>query len=89
MRSRTAVIICALCAVVAVSASVMLADKVTLANGDIVTGQIKKLDNGIVHLTYFNQPLEIPWPEVAAIESTGNLHLLLKDGQTLVGSVRS
>jgi putative salt-induced outer membrane protein YdiY len=67
----------------------MLADKVTLANGDIVTGQIKKLDNGIVHLTYFNQPLEIPWPEVAAIESTGNLHLLLKDGQTLVGSVRS
>ncbi|RPI27707.1 MAG: hypothetical protein EHM61_07615, partial [Acidobacteria bacterium] len=46
--------------------SVVLADKVTLSNGDTLTGQIKKLDNGVLHLEYFKQTVQIPWQEVTA-----------------------
>jgi len=66
----------------------ILADKVTLTNGDILTGQIKKVQDSVLVLTYFKQTVTLPWPEVAAIESEGNLHVLINDGQTLVGTVR-
>jgi len=43
------------------SGALILADKVTLVNGDTMTGQVKKLDNGVLHLTYFKQTIELPW----------------------------
>jgi putative salt-induced outer membrane protein len=89
MRAKTIIAIAALFAISALFESAALADKVTLANGDTVTGQIKGLDDGILHLDYFKQSLELPWQEVAAVESQDNLHVVLKDGQTLVGILRA
>jgi putative salt-induced outer membrane protein len=88
MHSRIVALILTLFVGLTVSESLIMADKVTLVNGDTLTGQIRKLDNGVLHLEYFKLTLELPWQEVAAIESAGNLHLLLKDGQTLVGNLQ-
>jgi len=64
------------------------ADQVTLKNGDRLTGQIKKADKGVLQIDYFKHAIEIPWEEVATLESAGKLHLLLKDGQVVVGTVK-
>jgi len=88
MRARTVSGILVLSVIYAVSGSMALADKVTLTNGDTLTGQVKRLRDGVLQLTYYKQTVDLPWQEVAAIESAGNLHVLLKDGQTLVGTVR-
>jgi len=85
---RTKILGASVLVVIFTATSVVLADKATLSNGDTLTGQIKKLDNGVLHLEYFKQTVQIPWQEVTAVESTANLHVLLKDGQTLVGTVR-
>jgi putative salt-induced outer membrane protein YdiY len=65
-----------------------LADQVTLKNGDRLTGQIKEVDKGVLQVDYFQHSIEIPWEEVASLESAGKLHLLLKDGQVVVGTVK-
>jgi putative salt-induced outer membrane protein len=64
------------------------ADQVTLKNGDRLTGQIKKVDKAVLQIDYFKHTVEVPWEEVARFDSTGKLHLLLKDGQTVVGTVK-
>jgi len=59
-----------------------------LKNGDRLTGQIEKVEQEILHLKYLKNTIQIPWEEVAELESTERLHLTLKDGQTVVGSVK-
>ncbi len=64
------------------------ADRVVLKNGDRITGQLKRLEQGVLHVEYFKNTIQIPWEEVGEIESAERLHLTLKDGQTIVGSIR-
>jgi len=64
------------------------ADHVALKNGDHVTGQLKKLEQGVLYLEYFKNTIQIPWEEVSEVESAERFHLTLKDGQTIVGSIR-
>jgi putative salt-induced outer membrane protein len=86
--TRIVYAICTLFFLLSGLGSMILADKVALVNGDVLTGEITKLDKGVLHLTYHKQKLELPWEEISAIESAENVHLLLEDGQTLVGVLK-
>jgi len=64
------------------------ADQVTLKNGDHLTGSIVKSDaKTLVLKTDYAGDLNIQWDVVTAIVSSQTLHLVLKDGQTIVGTV--
>ena len=69
-------------------ASASLADQVTLKNGDRLTGTVVKSDAKTLLLkTDFAGDVTLQWDAVTGIVSTEALHLSLKDGQTIVGTV--
>jgi putative salt-induced outer membrane protein YdiY len=71
------------------------ADQVTLKNGDRITGTIVKVDvkaddktkTELLIKTEFAGDVTVQWDAVTAIVAPEALHLTLKDGQTVVGSV--
>jgi putative salt-induced outer membrane protein YdiY len=68
--------------------SVLLADQITLKNGDRLTGAIVKSDDKtLVIKTEFAGDVTVQWPAVQEIKSSEPLHVDLKNGQSAVGSV--
>jgi putative salt-induced outer membrane protein YdiY len=71
-----------------VCATAALADQVSLKNGDRLTGTIVKSDAKTLLLkTDFAGDVTLQWEAVTSIVSSQTLHLALKDGQTIVGTV--
>jgi putative salt-induced outer membrane protein YdiY len=65
-----------------------MADQVTLKNGDRLTGTIVKSDaKTLLIKTEFAGDVNVQWDAVSGIVSSQPLHLALKDGQTIVGTV--
>jgi putative salt-induced outer membrane protein len=66
----------------------MFADQITLKNGDRLTGDIVKSDEkALVIRSEFAGEVTVQWAAVDTISSTQTLHVGLKDGQTIVGTV--
>jgi putative salt-induced outer membrane protein YdiY len=66
----------------------ILADQVTLKNGDRLSGNIIKYDGkNLVLKSDLAGDVTIPWENVAAVTSTQPLDVTLKDGQRIVGTV--
>ncbi len=64
------------------------ADQVTLKNGDRLTGTIVKSDAKTMLIkTELAGDVNVQWDAVTSIVSSQPLHLELKDGQTIVGTV--
>jgi len=64
------------------------ADQVTLKNGDRLTGTIVKSDAKTMLIkTELAGEVNVQWDAVTSIVSSQPLHLALKDGQTVVGTV--
>jgi putative salt-induced outer membrane protein YdiY len=70
------------------SATAAAADQLTLKNGDRLSGTIVKSDAKTLLLkTDFAGDINLQWEAVTSIVSSQTLHLALKDGQTIVGTV--
>jgi putative salt-induced outer membrane protein YdiY len=81
-RSLSAIVFLCLCA------SVARADQIILKNGDRLTGTIVKSDaKTLLIKTELAGDVNVKWEAVTSIVSTQALHLALKDGQTVVGTV--
>jgi putative salt-induced outer membrane protein YdiY len=64
------------------------ADQVTLKNGDRLTGTIVKSDDKTLLIkTELAGDVSVQWAAITSIVSSQTLHLALKDGQVVVGSV--
>jgi putative salt-induced outer membrane protein len=69
-------------------ASCGFADQVTMKNGDRLSGSIVKYDGkNLVLKSEFAGAVTIAWDAVTAVTSTAPLHVGLKDGQVVVGTV--
>jgi putative salt-induced outer membrane protein YdiY len=65
-----------------------MADQITLKNGDRLTGTVVKSDaKTLLIKTEFAGDVNVQWEAVSGIVSSQPLHLALKDGQTIVGTV--
>lgn len=74
-------------AVIMLVPSSVLADRITLKNGDQLTGDIIKSDEkALVIKSEFAGEVSVQWAAVDTISSTQTLHVGLKDGQTIVGT---
>jgi putative salt-induced outer membrane protein len=77
-----------LAAAMCVFAGVACADQITLTNGDRLTGTIIKSDGKTLLIkTELAGDVNVQWSAITSIVSSQNLHLGLKDGQTIVGTV--
>ena len=66
----------------------VMADQVTLKNGDRLTGTIVKSDGKTLLIkTEFAGEVSVPGDAMSAMVSSQPLPLALKDGQTIVGKV--
>ncbi len=73
---------------ISVFAGGVRADQITLNNGDRLTGTIVKSDDKTLLIkTELAGDVNVQWAAVTSIVSSQNLHLGLKDGQTVVGTV--
>ena len=69
-------------------AEALLADQVTLKNGDRLSGNIIKYDGkNLVVKSDLVGEVTIPWANVTGVTSTQPLNVTLKDGQRVVGTV--
>ena len=71
-------------------ATTAIADQVTLKNSDRLTGTIVKTDDKeetLLIKTELAGDVSVKWDAIASIVSAQPLHLALKDGQTIVGTV--
>ena len=68
----------------------VMADQVTLKNGDRLTGSIVKSDaKTLLIKTEFAGEVNVQWDAVSGMVSSQPLHLALKDAQTIVGTVNA
>src|SRR6202795_3185537 len=66
----------------------VLADQVTLKNGDRLSGNILKYDGkNLVLKSELAGDVTISWENVTGVTSTQPLNVTLKDGQRVVGTV--
>jgi putative salt-induced outer membrane protein YdiY len=64
----------------------LVADQITLQNGDRLSGTIVKSDDkALVIKTDYAGEVKVQWSAVDQIASTGPLHFVLKEGKTVVG----
>jgi putative salt-induced outer membrane protein len=71
-----------------ISSGLLLADQITLKNGDRLTGKIVKSDaKALVLHTEFAGDVTIQFAAIDQITTDQELHVALKDGKTAVGTV--
>jgi putative salt-induced outer membrane protein YdiY len=73
-----------------VSCPGVLADEVTMANGDVITGEILTLDGGKLKVkTPYNAELELDWASVKSIRSDVPVELVLEDERHVKGTLET
>jgi putative salt-induced outer membrane protein YdiY len=72
----------------AIIAGASFGDEVTLKNGDRISGAIVKSDAKVLVIkSDLAGDVNVQWDAITSIESTQTLYLVLKDGQTIAGTV--
>ncbi|MGH9482072.1 MAG: DUF481 domain-containing protein [Terriglobales bacterium] len=71
------------------AASLPGSDLVVLANGDRLTGTLKKMDAGELYIqtTYYQGKLPVDWHQVASIQAAERFQVLLVNGERLIGRI--
>jgi putative salt-induced outer membrane protein YdiY len=64
-------------------------DTVIMKNGDRFTGEVNKLEQGILYIEtdYFSGSVGIDWIQVEKVESKATFQVVLSDGKRLTGSI--
>lgn len=64
-------------------------DSLVLANGDIMVGEIKSLDKGVLYIEtpYSKNDFNVKWVEVKEVYSTTRFLITLKDGRRITSSL--
>ncbi len=71
------------------SAKVTRHDVIIMKNGDHMTGEVKKLENGVLYIAtdYFSGSIGLDWLQVAKVQGTGGFQIVLKDGKRAAGTI--
>jgi putative salt-induced outer membrane protein YdiY len=64
-------------------------DTIIMKNGDRLTGEVKKLEQGVLYVEtdYFSGSVGVDWMQVEKVESMANYQIVLDDGQRLTGKI--
>jgi len=78
-----------LCSAGACLAKVTRHDIVVMKNGDRLTGEVKRLEQGVLYIQtdYFSGSVGVDWLQVEKVESKATFQIVLSDGKRLTGSI--
>ena len=64
-------------------------DLVIMKNGDHLTGEVKKLEHGVLYvdLDYVSGAVGLDWMQVEQVQSTGGFQVVLKNGDRMSGTI--
>jgi putative salt-induced outer membrane protein YdiY len=64
-------------------------DTVTMKNGDRLTGEVKKLEQGVLYMEtdYFSGSVGVDWLQVEKVESKATFQIILNDGKRFTGTI--
>jgi putative salt-induced outer membrane protein YdiY len=64
-------------------------DTIIMKNGDRLTGEVKRLEQGILYIQtdYFSGSVGLDWLQVEKVESTADYQITLSDGKRLTGKI--
>jgi putative salt-induced outer membrane protein YdiY len=64
-------------------------DLVIMKNGDRLTGEVKKLEHGVLYvdLQYVSGSVGLDWLQVERVQSTGGFQVVLKNGERMEGTI--
>ena len=64
-------------------------DTITMKNGDRFTGEIKKLDHGILYFksSYMLESVQLDWTQVDMLESKASFLVALQNGKRYTGHI--
>jgi putative salt-induced outer membrane protein YdiY len=64
-------------------------DLIIMKNGDHLTGEVKRLEQGVLYvdLEYVSGSIGLDWLEVEKVQSTAGFQIILKDGERLSGTI--
>jgi putative salt-induced outer membrane protein YdiY len=64
-------------------------DTIIMKNGDRLTGEVKKLEQGVLYIQtdYFSGSVGVDWFQVEKVESTASYQIVLSDGKRLTGTI--
>ncbi len=64
-------------------------DIIIMSNGDRITGQVKRLENGLlyVEMPYVSGNIGLDWNQVDSVQSTANFQIVLNNGKRLMGTI--
>jgi hypothetical protein len=71
------------------SAGAQRRDVVVMKSGDLITGQVKKLEHGqlFIETPYVATPIPVDWLQVERVESDARYQLEMADGKRFAGSI--
>ena len=74
---------------IVVSAQAKRRDLVIMKNGDHLTGEVKKLENGTLYvdLDYVSGSVGLDWRQVDKVQSTATYQIVLNNGNHLAGNI--
>src|SRR5277367_2369891 len=63
-------------------------DLVIMKNGDHLTGEVKKLEHGVLYvdLDYVSGSVGLDWLQVEQVQSTGGFQVILENGSRMSGT---
>jgi putative salt-induced outer membrane protein YdiY len=64
-------------------------DLIVMKNGDRLTGEVKKLENGVLYVDfdYTSGSIGLDWLQVEEVKSIGGFQIVMKDGRRLTGTI--
>jgi len=86
---RRTLLLAALFAGLCPAAKALRKDIVVMSNGDHLTGQVKRLENGLLYVEteYASGNIALDWSQVKSIESTATYRIVLNNGHRLNGKI--
>jgi putative salt-induced outer membrane protein YdiY len=78
-----------LCGPSSSTAKVSRHDTVIMKNGDRLTGEVKRLEEGVLYVEtdYFSGSVGLDWLQVEKVESTAKFQIVLSSGKRLTGAI--
>ncbi len=88
-RTRWVLLLAPVVALFCTPAQAKRKDVVIMNNGDHFTGQVKRLENGLLYIEtdYVTGNIGLDWNQVQSIESTATYRIVLNDGRRLEGKI--
>src|SRR5580704_18721591 len=71
------------------TAKVSRKDVIIMKNGDRLTGEVKKLENGVLYVQtdYFSGSVGMDWLQVERVVSIGGFQVTLRNGERAAGTI--